>query len=68
MTHQFEHSTTIHHIEFDQERNVLTVEFHHGGRYEYPCDSYQKYQDFCEAKSPGSHFHKIIKLLGEKKI
>lgn len=47
--------------QYDEEKQILTLEFKRGGKYEYAEFTPQDWADFVAAESKGRHFLKVIK-------
>jgi hypothetical protein len=54
-------SSNIASAEYDPERKVLTVNFHHGGSYSYAGVEQATVSGFEMAPSPGGYFARAIK-------
>lgn len=54
-------SSNIHSIGYDNESQVLEIEFHSGGIYQYYSVPRTVYQDLMNAVSHGKYFHAHIK-------
>ena len=54
-------SSNISSIGYDEESKTLTIEFHHGGLYEYKDVPKKSYEGLISANSVGVEFHKEIK-------
>ena len=56
--HEFSGSSSIRHCDYKDGK--MTICFQSGGTYEYECDE-EVYTSLKNAKSPGSHFHSVIR-------
>lgn len=61
MNRQFVQSSDLQSIGYDQNTNVLEVEFHSGGIYQYFKVPEFVYLALVSATSKGTYFHKNIK-------
>lgn len=59
--HKFENSSSIAACDYDDENNVLTVEFVRGKSYQYADVPYSVYEDLKDAESPGKYFQSYIR-------
>lgn len=58
--HDFENSSSLKHMDYDEEKQRLEICFHNGNVYHYNCHK-GEYDDLKCAKSPGSHFQTHIR-------
>jgi len=54
-------SSTIKAIGYDEKTKILTIQFAHGGHYEYQGVSPEQHKALMDAESIGGHFHDHIK-------
>lgn len=59
--HKFENSNSIASCDYDDENNVLTVEFVRGKSYQYADVPKSVYEDLKDAESPGKYFQSYIR-------
>lgn len=59
--HKFENSSSITSCDYDDENNVLTVEFTRGKSYQYADVPKSVYEDLKDAESPGKYFQSYIR-------
>lgn len=59
--HKFENSNSIASCDYNDENNVLTVEFARGKSYQYADVPKSVYEDLKDAESPGKYFQSYIR-------
>lgn len=59
--HKFENSSSIAACDYDDEKQILTVEFVRGKSYQYADVPKPVYEDLKDADSPGRFFQQYIK-------
>lgn len=55
------HSSNIKAIGYDEDSQILVVQFLDGGKYKYEAVPPQIYKDFLRSQSMGKYFHASIK-------
>lgn len=61
MKHEFENSSSIDSLQYDEDDSVLTVTFTSGKSYQYGDVPKEVVDEFIEADSPGRYFAQHIK-------
>jgi len=59
--HKFENSSSLASCDYDDETQVLTVEFARSKSYQYADVPKPVYEDLKDAESPGKYFQQYIK-------
>lgn len=59
--HHFPHSTSIQHCDYDEGKKELEICFSSGGTHKFKDVDKTVYEEFKNAKSPGTHFHQHIR-------
>jgi hypothetical protein len=54
-------SSTVKHVGYDPENQILFVHFHSGSGYSYPGVSPDEHQALITAESVGKHLHQHVK-------
>lgn len=60
-----ENSSCIKEFGYNEKTKILTVQFNHGGRYDYPDIEKKIVSDWISAESKGKYFNRVIRPLGK---
>ena len=66
--HHFKNSSSLVHVDYDDDKGTMEICFASGGTYHYPnCDK-AHYENLKQAASAGQYFHRAIRNLPSKKV
>jgi hypothetical protein len=65
LSYKVDNSSCISGFGYNEKTKILTVEFLHGGRYDYPDIEKKIVSDWISAESKGKYFNRVIRPLGK---